>query len=248
MANISAEHSKPPLTTPLLSASPITAGTGSASGHLPNLLYVKAVGPWIARNILNNEHCEFEKFLQVLLHRSTRSPKAELPQLQPFLDAVTSACNDLKPDLKSYSDVAKPGKLEAKLYVPFVKLANKALEKVRTTEVKGHTLHTDIEQLLFHVSDPGVMQAKHYGDTSYRKPDIMLVSLRTARDAGRDTRKNASWDDFAFKDALEAPKKPFAWGDSRVPVKVEPYLFTTRIPGKFEPKTGISTSDGFGPS
>jgi hypothetical protein len=55
-----------------------------------------------------------------------------------------------------------------------------------------------------------LINATHNGQASRRKPDVVLVSYATARDAFSpgDT---AAWDEYAFNSAANSPKHNFEW-------------------------------------
>lgn len=88
--------------------------------------------------------------------------------------------------------------------------------------------------LLFHTNDPKEISITHNGKKLVCKPDIVLVSLGTARNAfklkgvkdsqkaQKDISRDAgSWDDYALNTAGKAPGLPFTWGDCFSAVEVK---------------------------
>jgi len=93
-------------------------------------------------------------------------------------------------------------------YRPFVYAFNHSLRALHDIDVPLRE-SSDLG-LLFHRNDPKPIIATHRGEISERKPDIVLVSLDTAR-RGLDDGDIGCWDDFALKTAGNSPQLDFQW-------------------------------------
>lgn len=69
------------------------------------------------------------------------------------------------------------------------------------------------DQLLFHRNDPMLMRTVHNGHQSDWKPDVILVSVKAARNALSEGDQGIWGVDCAFTTATKAPKKNFDWKD-----------------------------------
>jgi hypothetical protein len=63
---------------------------------------------------------------------------------------------------------------------------------------------------LFHQNDPMPIKGTHNERKSTRKPDVVLVSMRSASTA---VGPNATWADYAFRTGTDKPQNNFGWGD-----------------------------------
>ncbi|KAG8994404.1 hypothetical protein FRB94_009918 [Tulasnella sp. JGI-2019a] len=206
---------------------------GAAVSDQLNSFLVEEGGPWIAYDIKSNSHCDFERFLRVLLLRATKGNVNKLPDLQPYLNAVLPLCDKLVPDLRAYCKAARNGK-EPAMYPPLVSLLSTAMGGLKGVDVEG--LLGDDEELLFHISDPTVIKTVHRGGVvSERKPNIILLSCETARNAGNPEAISDHWSGVGLKSALKPPMRAFTWEESRVPVEVKPGSISSKTPASYVP-------------
>jgi hypothetical protein len=113
----------------------------------------------------------------------------------------------VQPLLTSIRICFKHTRLEADRYPSFILAMNSALEALR--EVKD--LPSELRMAsnadpLFHQNDPMPIKGTHSEESSTRKPDVVLVSMRSASTAvGPD----AAWTDYAFKTGIKPPDDNF---------------------------------------
>jgi hypothetical protein len=87
---------------------------------------------------------------------------------------------------------------------------------------------------LFHQNYPSLIEATHHGLESFSKPDVVLVSMNSARIAF-DPDDHSAWSDYAFK--TNAPNCNFGWNDVLLTVEIKckkPTL--TGLPPKYKHK------------
>ena len=81
---------------------------------------------------------------------------------------------------------------------------------------------------LFHQNDPMPIKGTHNERESSRKPDVVLVSMRSASSAfGSD---DYDWIDYAFNFGIDKPKNNFGWGDILLTVEFKRKDSTLTLP------------------
>ncbi|KAG8914764.1 hypothetical protein FRC03_005773 [Tulasnella sp. 419] len=70
-------------------------------------------------------------------------------------------------------------------------------------------------KLLFHVSDPIPISCSH----GERKPNVMLITEKAARDAGNPDHINDIWEDIIYLTSTKSPHKSFHWETSMMACK-----------------------------
>ena len=112
---------------------------------------------------------------------------------------------------------------------------NKAFEALRGIKgLPSELRKASNDDPLFHLNDPMNIKGTHNKHESYRKPDVVLVSMGSASTAyGPDD--YGAWSDYAFK-----PKKPnlcFGWGDILLTVEFKRTKSTVdKPPPEYKPK------------
>ena len=86
--------------------------------------------------------------------------------------------------------------------------AFEALRKVK--DLPSELRMASDDDPLFHQNDPMPIKGTHNERESSRKPDVVLVSMRSASTA---VGPNATWADYAFKTGTDKPPNNFGWGD-----------------------------------
>ncbi|KAG1748447.1 uncharacterized protein EDB91DRAFT_879466 [Suillus paluster] len=159
------------------------------SGHrtrvltLNNACRVGDVRPWITRDVEDFRECHPDTILQKLLDdcKDTFVPPVEKSKLfEDSLQAVVQLCNDQK--IKGHIEGFANCTLENGSYIHFIQAANAALLELRSLKVSGLRDYTrnDDTDIIFHHNDYPIFQT-HQGATSLRKPDIVVVSYKTAK-------------------------------------------------------------------
>ncbi|KAG2036609.1 hypothetical protein BDR03DRAFT_921315 [Suillus americanus] len=129
--------------------------------------------------------------LQQLLEMCT-DPSQSLPSSQKStlfdtsLEAVLHLCNgpgvaqNIKQHLTKFCNIES----ETPSYTDFVQAANWALRGLRKVNVPGIPAFQDDDEtnVLFHVNDPSYIHQEHQGKKSSRKPDVVVVSYKSAAD------------------------------------------------------------------
>jgi hypothetical protein len=92
---------------------------------------------------------------------------------------------------------------------------------------------------LFHQNDPMPIKGTHNEESSTRKPDVVLVSMRSASTAvGLD----AAWTDYAFITGIKPPDDNFGWGDILLTVEFKHKDSTvTEPPSKYNDKDMVKS-------
>ncbi|KAF8484070.1 hypothetical protein DFH94DRAFT_338639 [Russula ochroleuca] len=195
-----------------LQSTPSNRGSASVAEHLASAR-VDDVRSAIFADIEKHDTCTVDSLLKGML---SLLPKEEIPHgstdlLNKCLEAVLPICNGHS-KLRSNLEAYRRGSDEPARYGPFVRAFNHALEALRAIDVPPlqRLNKTAEDEILFHRNDPMLIQAKHNGHGSDRKPDVILVSLKAARKASSKD-DQGSWGDYAFETAAEAPKNNFEW-------------------------------------
>ncbi|KAG2152830.1 hypothetical protein DEU56DRAFT_908008 [Suillus clintonianus] len=168
-----------------LRSTPLATGSAVISDAV-NTVGVKVdnVRPWITRDVDNYKECDADGMLQELLcgfEQRSSSEKSKL--LQDSLEAVLDICNntpEITDNLTAFADCT----VEPEFYEHFVRAANTALLELSNVEVSGlrASPHNDDTDILFHHNDKNITQM-HQGVWSTCKPEVVLVSWETAKDA-----------------------------------------------------------------
>jgi hypothetical protein len=116
-------------------------------------------------------------------------------------------------DSHLFSDLSCNENLEANRYPLFILAMNKAFEALREAEGLPLELQMASDDIpLFYRNDPMQIKGIHNEKESIRKPDIVLVSIHSARIAFEPTEyDHGTCDDYAF--STTKPKGNFGWGD-----------------------------------
>jgi hypothetical protein len=102
---------------------------------------------------------------------------------------------------------------EATRYTPLIQTYNRALQRLKSVHVPGLREASDGHQLLFHFNDKPIVPDCNGGlKTYYFKPDIVGIQLREAQLAYEKDGDDGSWEDYAFRTALNKPKNAMKWG------------------------------------
>ncbi|KAG9026629.1 hypothetical protein FRB95_008656 [Tulasnella sp. JGI-2019a] len=158
------------------------------------------------------------------------------------LDKVFPVCHKLQDQLNQYVE-ASSGE-ETKLYTPFVVLANKALQQIKSINPSS-TEDPDYD-ILFHVNHPEPISHRYNNIKGTRIPDVVVVTLTTALTAGDPDRVDEQWDEVAFIRAEGRPDKAFEWNDIRFALEFKPgnkqlgrppTIFTTALPIFVKPRS-----------
>ncbi|KAG0706679.1 hypothetical protein DFH29DRAFT_137520 [Suillus ampliporus] len=204
-----------------LKSTPHAVGSAVVSEHISTLgIEVDDVRLWIGRDVQNFRKSDADKMLQALLERCT-DPSQSLPDSEKStlretsLKAVLPLCNetDVAQEIaKHLSDFCESERENAS-YASFVRAANCALLELNKLKVPGipDFKPEDDTNILFHTNDPMPMYQNHQGERSKRKPDVVVVSHKCARDAfggGRTSKK-----------PTEPPNNNFRWVDVRSTVE-----------------------------
>ena len=93
---------------------------------------------------------------------------------------------------------------------------------------------------LFHQNDPMPIKGTHNEESSIRKPDVVLVSMRSASSAfGSD---DYDWIDYAFNFGIDKPKNNFGWGDILLTVEFKRKNATlTKPPPEYNDKDMVKS-------
>ncbi|KAG2363000.1 hypothetical protein BDR07DRAFT_1405681 [Suillus spraguei] len=173
-----------------LKSTPHAVGSAVVSEHIDTLgVNVDDVHPWIGRDVKNYAKCGADEMLQQLLEMCTSQslpPSQKSTLFDTSLEAVLHLCNGpgqaqtIKKHLTKFCN--RTG--ENPSYTDFVQAANWALRGLEKVNVPGIPVFKDDDtKILFHVNDPSLIHQKHQGKTSIRKPDVVVVSYESARDA-----------------------------------------------------------------
>jgi len=107
--------------------------------------------------------------------------------------------------------------VETKSYAPFVRAANQSLLRLSELDVPGLVASKDDEDpsdILFHHNDHPMFQT-HQGETSERKPDVVIIpwkTARTARNNGDIYHKNDMY--LHCETACAKPDNNFIWPET----------------------------------
>ncbi|KAG0698935.1 hypothetical protein DFH29DRAFT_834252 [Suillus ampliporus] len=204
-----------------LKSTPNAVGSAVVSEHISTLgVEVDDVRLWIARDVEDFRKCEADAMLKELLY-CCRDPSEPLPDkstlLNACLQAVLPLCNATgdAQDIKNHLSEFVTCTAERHSYAPFVQAANCALLELSKLDAPGlisSKTHDDPNDILFHVNDPSFINQTHQGAESRRKPDVVVVSCQSARNAGKEKK------DLKEKIYTKARCKPdsnFQWTDVR---------------------------------
>jgi hypothetical protein len=109
--------------------------------------------------------------------------------------------------------------VENKSYSPFVGAVNTALlelSKLNPAGILPSKEDHDPDAMLFHHNDKEMYQG-HQGEISTRKPDVVVVPLKAARDVQKHGDLNDPLETYAI--ACEKPSGNFQWKDIRSTVE-----------------------------
>ncbi|KAG0700633.1 hypothetical protein DFH29DRAFT_613654 [Suillus ampliporus] len=217
--NAGATGPKTPLRNSAVSAelksTPHAVGSAVVSEHIGTLgVEVDDVRQWIGRDVRHFRTSDADKMLQQLLEKCT-DPSQSLPDneksklRETSLQAVLHLCNEtsVAREMAKHLTEFCESELEKASYAPFVRAANCALLELSKLKVPGVTAFkaNDDTNILFHTNDPMPMYQNHQGEQSKRKPDVVIVSHKCARDVlGRGQTK-----------PTEPPNNNFRWIDIR---------------------------------
>jgi hypothetical protein len=107
--------------------------------------------------------------------------------------------------------------VETKSYAPFVGAANQSLLRLSELDMPGLVAskdNKDLSDILFHHNDHPMFQT-HQGETSERKPDVVIIPWKTARAArnnGDIYKKNDMY--LHCKTACAKPDSNFKWPET----------------------------------
>ncbi|KAG1864943.1 hypothetical protein DFJ58DRAFT_866135 [Suillus subalutaceus] len=175
-----------------LKSTPHAVGSAVVSEYIDTLgVNVSDVRPWIGRDVKNYQQSGADEMLQQLLEMCT-DPSQSLPSSQKStlfdtsLEAVLHLCNgpgvaqNIKQHLTKFCIIES----ETPSYTDFVQAANYALRGLRKVNVPGIPAFQDDDEtnVLFHVNDPSFIHQEHQGKKSSRKPDVVVVSYKSAAD------------------------------------------------------------------
>ncbi|KAG1748232.1 hypothetical protein EDB19DRAFT_1847773 [Suillus lakei] len=177
-----------------LKSTPHAVGSAVVSEHIKTLgVGVNDVRPWIGRDVQNFKRCGADEILQQLLERCT-DPSQPLPPseksmlLEVSLKAVLPICNGPGPvpqKMKKYLTEFCNAESERPSYCEFTQIANTALVALSKVNVPGMPAHQDDDEtdILFHTNDTANISQEHQGKKSIRRPDVVVVSCKSAQDA-----------------------------------------------------------------
>ncbi|KAG2127931.1 uncharacterized protein EDB93DRAFT_1340893 [Suillus bovinus] len=204
----------------VLKSTPLAVGSAAVSEHISTVgVEVNNVRPWITRDVQNFEKCEADTMLQVLLARCTGSSLSvseESKLLEASLEAVLPICNvgavaqEIKGHLTDFCNIER----ETATYAPFVRAANCALHELSKVNVHGIPAFKvdDKTNILLHVNDPMPIYQNHQGKQSERKPDVVVISRKTALGTQAQQMQQPQ---VLTETACKSPKDNFQWTDVR---------------------------------
>ncbi|KAG2086285.1 hypothetical protein BD769DRAFT_1396922 [Suillus cothurnatus] len=204
-------------------STPQAVGSAVISKHIDTLgVNVRDVSPWIWRDVKNYKQCGADQMLQQLLEMCTDpsqslSPTQKSALLDTSLQAALGICNEtndphkIKHHLTKFCDF----EIEPPSYPDFVQAANLTLCRLRKVKVTGIPDFQDDEEtnVLFHINDPSFLHQEHQGKKSSRKPDVVVVSHKTAADIIPYPKAK-----FVYQHASKKPTKEqdnFQWSEVR---------------------------------
>ncbi|KAF8877422.1 hypothetical protein BD779DRAFT_1557532 [Infundibulicybe gibba] len=197
-------------------------GTALISEYLGDVT-VDSVSPALFEDIRDHDTCDvkttLKAFLALCLPEKQRKELQEEGKLEDFLQrclkAVLPICNGKTPNgsklryhLGEYIAVISD---ERNRYRPFVFAFNRAFKDLEAIKCDPLPPFKSDLEILFHRNDPMPIKAEHNERTSYRKPDVVLVTLDAAQAAFSEPPSTGSWSEFAFDIAGESPACNFGW-------------------------------------
>ncbi|OAX31911.1 hypothetical protein K503DRAFT_34340 [Rhizopogon vinicolor AM-OR11-026] len=201
-----------------IKSTPNAAGTAAVSEYIGTLgVDVPGLRPFITRDIHDHTKCGPDTMLQELLYRcrdSSRPIPDKSTLLETCLTAVLPICNDTV-DIKQHLTAFVNGcTVENESHAHFARAANTALLRMNSLEVSGLPSSRDDNpsDILFHRNDPMPITQYHQGAESNRKPDVVVVSCKSARIAENGGMRSTK-DMIYTEKACNAPDANFKWED-----------------------------------
>ncbi|PVF92559.1 hypothetical protein CPB86DRAFT_744149 [Serendipita vermifera] len=168
--------------TPLNEASSSISHTRDFINQQLNRPTLRALNPWIRRDISNFKTAEFDRFLEYLLSLC-RNPGEEAGDIDlgALYDTMVDICNNkkdhrvnfLRKTLEKYSYASE----ERHYYGPFITAGNTIYDILAGHEVTGFRPPSSMA-VTFQQNDPKhiISKMKDYDEEAYRKPDVVLLS------------------------------------------------------------------------
>ncbi|OAX34638.1 hypothetical protein K503DRAFT_785624 [Rhizopogon vinicolor AM-OR11-026] len=205
---------------PEIKSTPNAVGSAAMSENIGTLgADIRDMRSWITRDIQDHEKCGTDTMLQELLYRCVDTSKPvpdKLILLKTWLNAILPICNktgetkDIKQHLITFADCT----VETSSYAHCARAANTALIELKPLDIPGlpSSKTDDLSDIVFHRNDPMYIRQYHQDAESKRKPDVVVVSCKSARSVrkgGKIPKKVKIYSEMA----CNAPVENFKWTD-----------------------------------